>query len=77
MAAEKKIPDNQRAEPMTYTVTVTPSLQAQRNVLALEAESMSMEDLKTAAANAQIPITGRSKADAVADIQAAVTPTEA
>jgi hypothetical protein len=56
---------NADASPMTYDVTFIPSFQQQRNRLAMEAESMSMTDLKAAAAEAQIDTSGVKSKDAL------------
>lgn len=50
----KPNPKNAEASPMTYEVTHFPSLAQLRTRLALEAETMNMIDLRTAAEDLQI-----------------------
>jgi hypothetical protein len=54
----KGVPDNERATPFTYQVIHRPSLLQQRAALAMEAENMSADELKAAAADAGIDTSG-------------------
>jgi hypothetical protein len=77
MADKPKVPENLRAESMTYEVRLQPSMAAQRNRLLAGAADMSMDDLKAAAAEAQVPAEGRSRAEVLTSIQTAIAPTTA
>lgn len=56
----KSVPGNLRPSPMTYEVVRAPSLYHRRETLAAEADSLTIEDLRTGAESAQFDLTGAS-----------------
>jgi len=69
---------NTDPSPMTYEVTTFPSLAQERMRLAMEAEEMNATDLRAAAEDAQIDISGaKSKADLVDAVRQGARGTDA
>lgn len=70
MSKDKETPANLRASPMTYEVIRARSLSHDRDTLATEAESLSVDELKSRAESAQFDLSGaKTKAEMVSAVQ--------
>lgn len=75
--ARSDIPENLRAEPMTYERRhLSPSIRRQQINLAARADNLTAEELRAQAEAAQIPLKGTTKAAMLESVRGAVqTPT--